>query len=171
VALLQTAASMPRDRHGYPTYPDGVRHRYVRTTAYSCKENEVGAYGNLNASGTVLKYGQVRSAAGDWSRYPVGTTFRIEGLPYTYVVDDYGSELVGTNTLDIYHPSLSGMRRWATRPAEIHIIQWGSWERTANLLRKRTKYPHCARMYYATVRKLQDDGRYAAASGQSRGAL
>ncbi len=151
-----------------PTYPDSVRHRYVRTTAYSCKENEPGAYGNLNASGTVLKYGRVRSAAADWSRYPVGTTFKIKGLPYTYVVDDYGSSLVGTNTIDIYHPSLSGMRRWGTRPAEIHVIHWGSLDRTANLLRKRTKYDHCARMYYATVRKLGREGRYAAVAGGTR---
>ncbi|MEC8943075.1 MAG: hypothetical protein VYC95_10095, partial [Verrucomicrobiota bacterium] len=87
-------------------------------------------------------------------RYPVGTIFRIKGLPQVYVVDDYGSGLVGTNTLDIYHPTLRLMRKWATRDVEIHVVRWGSWERTANLLRGRTRYKHCARMYYATMAKI-----------------
>jgi len=155
VAVKQAAVTLRKDRHGMPTYPLSQRVRYVRTTAYSCAENEPGAYGSLNAAGTRLKYGSsVRSAAADWSVYPVGTTFKIKGLPYTYVVDDYGSALVGTNTIDIYHPTLGGMRAWASRPAEINVIHWGSWERTANLLRGRTKHPHCARMYAATMRKM-----------------
>ncbi len=162
ISLKSAAASLPKDKHGRPTYTsERIRHRYVRTTAYSCAENEPGAWGSLNAAGTMLKYGKVRSAAADWSRYPVGTTFKIKGLPYTYVVDDYGSALVGTNTIDIYHPTLGQMRQWGTRDVEINIIHWGSWERTANLLRKRTKYDHCARMYYATIAKLRREGRYA----------
>jgi 3D (Asp-Asp-Asp) domain-containing protein len=140
----------------------------VRTTAYSHQENEVGAPGRLNAVGTTLKYGQVRSAAADWSRYPVGTTFKIKGLPYTYVIDDYGSGLVGTNTIDIYHPTLSSMHYWATREVEINIIHWGSLERTANLLRNRTKYSHCAQMYYATLRKL-NSGQVARSSSSGTG--
>jgi hypothetical protein len=97
----------------------------------------------------------VRSAAADWSRYPVGTTFKIKGLPYTYVVEDYGSSLVGTNTIDIYHPTLDTMRYWASREAEINIIKWGSLERTMNLLSGRTKYGHCAQMYYAAKQRLE----------------
>jgi len=158
VAVIASAQSLPTDKHGRPTYKsDSARHRVVRTTSYSHQEGEVGAPGRLNAIGTTLKYGPVRSAAADWSRYPVGTTFRIKGLPHTYVIDDYGSALVGTNTIDIYHPTLGLMRKWATRDVEINIIKWGSWERTANLLRGRVKYPHCARMYYATMRKLSSN--------------
>ena len=156
LAVKSSAQALPKDRHGRPTYGSvKARHRYVRTTAYSHQENEKGAPGRLNAIGTTLKYGRVRSAAADWSRYPVGTTFKIKGLPHIYVIDDYGSALVGTNTIDIYHPTLGSMRRWATRDVEINVIRWGSWERTANLLRGRTKYGHCARMYYATMRKLK----------------
>ena len=155
LAVKAAAATLPVDKHGRPTYhSEAVRHRFVRTTAYSCAENEPGAVGSLSALGTVLKYGRVRSAAADWSRYPVGTTFRIKGLPHVYVVEDYGSALVGTNTIDIYHPNLRLMRKWATRDAEINVIKWGSWERTANLLRGRTKYSHCAQMYYATMAKI-----------------
>lgn len=171
VALKSAAVNLPKDKHGMPTYSDDrQRRRYVRTTSYSHMENEPGAHGRLNASGTVLKYGMVRSAAADWSRYPVGTTFKIKGLPYTYVVDDYGSSLVGTNTIDIFHPSLSSMRAWATRPAEINVIHWGSLERTVNLLKKRTKYSHCARMYYAARSKLASGG-YASAASRKQPAL
>jgi len=155
LAVKAAAATLPVDRHGRPTYfNENVRHRYVRTTSYSHQENEVGAVGRLSAMGTTLKYGRVRSAAADWSRYPVGTIFRIKGLPHVYVVDDYGSGLVGTNTIDIYHPTLRLMYKWATRDAEIHVVRWGSWERTANLLRGRTRHKHCARMYYATMAKI-----------------
>ena len=161
VAVKSSSASLPKDKHGRPTYhSDSARHRYVRTTAYSHQENEPGAPGRLNAIGTTLKYGQVRSAAADWSRYPVGTTFKIKGLPHTYVIDDYGSALVGTNTIDIFHPTLSSMRRWATRDVEISIIRWGSLERTTNLLRGRTKYGHCRRMYHAAMSKI-NRGRVA----------
>lgn len=174
VAVKNSAAALPRDKHGLPTYTsESQRHRVVRTTAYSCQENEPGAYGNLNAMGTTLKYGQVRSAAADWSRYPVGTVFKIKGLPYTYVIDDYGSSLVGTNTIDIYHPNLYTMKQWATREVEISIVKWGSWERTANLLRNRTKYSHCAQMYYATLRKLRSSqyARSSESAHQHRGTL
>ena len=41
---------------------------------------------------------------------------------------------------------------------------------TANLLRKRTKYKHCAQMYYAAQRKLAT-GRYASRSGSNNRAL
>ncbi|MDE0861577.1 MAG: hypothetical protein OSA93_15550 [Akkermansiaceae bacterium] len=154
------AARLPKDKHGMATYKSSQRQRLVRTTSYSHEEMEVGAPWRKNALGTYLKYGQVRSAAADWSRYPVGTKFKIKGLPYTYVVDDYGSSLVGTNTVDIYHPNLSTMRRWGTRPAEITVIQWGSYERTVNILKGRRGYDHTRKMYYAAKAKL-DSGSVA----------
>ena len=157
-ALKASASSLPMDKHGRPTYSFSQRNRIVRTTAYSCAENEPGAYGNLNAAGTTLKYGMVRSAAADWSRYPLGTRFKIKGLPYTYVVDDYGRALVGTNTVDIYHPNLSLMRQWGTRDVEITVIQWGSWERTLSLLKRRQKYPHCYQMYVHATRNARNSG-------------
>lgn len=170
VALSRSAVKLPKDKHGMPTYPESHRTRYVRTTAYSHMEGEVGAPGRLNAAGTILKYGAVRSAAADWSIYPVGTTFKIKGLPYTYVVDDYGSGLVGTNTIDIFHPTLSSMRRWGTRPVEITVVRWGSWERTANLLKGRTRHAHCAQMYAGVQRKLRR-GSVASRSGSRRSSL
>ena len=152
--MVARASALKKDKHGMPTYSLAQRQRYVRTTAYSHQENEPGAPWKKNAIGTFLKYGQVRSAAADWSKYPVGTKFKIKGLPHTYVIDDYGSALVGTNTVDIYHPTLRSMNRWGTRKTEISVIQWGDWERTLKILGGRKKYPHTRKMYYAAKAKV-----------------
>lgn len=156
------------DKHGYPNYSVNDYKRTVRTTAYSDKENEPGAVGNLNAAGTTLKYGNVRSAAADWSLYPLGTLFRIKGLPHTYVVDDYGSALVGTNTIDIYHPSLKLMNKWGTRPAEIEIIKMGDWDRSENLLRGRKKYAHCNKMYHGVVKNKEKCKHYETVKNEQK---
>lgn len=152
---ISKAKSLPRDKHGMPTYSDhSNRTRYVRTTAYSCMENEPGAWGSLAASGSTLKYGSVRSAAADWSIYPLGTKFRVKGQPHLYVVEDYGSALAGTNTIDIYKPSLYKMKRWGTRFTEITVVQWGSYERSARILKGRIQHDHCRQMYYGCMIKL-----------------
>jgi len=143
-----------KDKHGMPTYADSARTRYLRATAYSHMEKEPGAPGRKNAEGTILKYGSTRSAAADWSRLPVGTKFKVKGNPnVTYVIDDYGSALVGTNTIDMFFPTLKGMYNWGTRKVTIQIIQMGSWSRSAKLLKGRLHAPHCRKMYYAITKK------------------
>ncbi|MFV1994612.1 MAG: hypothetical protein ACC661_04180 [Verrucomicrobiales bacterium] len=87
----------------------GRGRRTIRTTAYTHLERDSWEYGVKSARGTNLQYGKVRSAAADWSVYPVGTVFKIEGDPYYYEVDDYGRALVGTETIDLYRPSMSGV--------------------------------------------------------------
>ena len=48
----------------------------VRTTAYCHKEADSLPYGRLNAAGGTLQYGgTIRSAAADWSRFPLGDPF------------------------------------------------------------------------------------------------
>ncbi|MEM8956126.1 MAG: 3D domain-containing protein [Verrucomicrobiota bacterium] len=93
-----------------------------------------------------MKFGQVRSAAADWSRFPVGTVFKIEGMPYVYEVDDYGSALVGTDTIDLYKPSMSQMRDWGVRHVDIKVLRWGSYERSYSILKDRTKASHVREM-------------------------
>lgn len=144
----------------------------VRTTAYSCKEMEMGGkYGNKNACGTQLRYGAVRSAAADWSRFPVGTKFRMAGQPQVYVVDDYGSALVGTNTIDIYKPTLGMMKDWGVRHIDIEVLQWGSFIRSAEILKARTHVSHTRTMYHAINAKLSGiaarSGATAAAGDRS----
>lgn len=169
-STISKASDLPKDKHGMPTYTShSNRTRYVRTTSYSHMENEPGAYGMINASGSRLKYGSVRSAAADWSVYPLGTKFRIKGQPHIYVVDDYGSSLAATNTIDIYKPSLHYMRTWGTRHTEITVIQWGSYERSARLLKGRINHNHCRHMYYGCKRKL--NSRLVSSDIKRNGAL
>jgi hypothetical protein len=88
----------------------------------------------------------------------VGTTFRIRGLPYLYVVDDYGSALTGTGTIDIYKPNKEIMQLWGSRNVELTVVQWGSFTRSAELLKKRTSYPHCRQMLSNIIRQRPDLG-------------
>jgi 3D (Asp-Asp-Asp) domain-containing protein len=156
-SLVSAAMTKPRDRHKMPLYSYGERTRVVRTTAYCHTEDDHIEYGNKNAAGTQLRYGgQVRSAAADWSVYPVGTTFRIKGLPYLYVVDDYGSALVGTGTVDLYKPSKDVMNAWGRRNVELTIVRWGSQARSAEILKDRVHWPHCRQMFTSLVRQRKD---------------
>ncbi|MGV3662585.1 MAG: 3D domain-containing protein [Prosthecobacter sp.] len=124
----------------------GTRISAVRTTAYTHSESDHIIYGARTAVGTNLKYGNVRSAAADWSVYPVGTIFQIDGLPYVYQVDDYGSALVGTNTIDLYKPDKATMKAWGVRNVNIRVIKWGSFSKSLSILRPRTAYPHIRKM-------------------------
>lgn len=153
--VFEAGRGKPRDKHGMPLYSPNERVRFVRTTAYTCSESDHLQYGSKNATGTPLKYGnRVRSAAADWSVYPVGTVFKIKGMSQLFVVDDYGSALTGTGTIDIYTPTKSHMGAWGRRNVEISIVQWGSYQRSAELLSKRTGYSHCRQMYAAIQRHL-----------------
>jgi 3D (Asp-Asp-Asp) domain-containing protein len=156
-AVASAASSHRKDKHGMPVYAFSERTRLVRTTAYCCKESDHLIYGSKNATGTELRYSnRVRSAAADWSFYPVGTVFRIKGLPYLYVVDDYGSALTSTGTIDIYKPDHATMNAWGTRKVEATVVQWGSFTRSAELLSKRTSYGHCREMLANIVRQRPD---------------
>lgn len=160
--VVAAAANKPKDKHSMPVYTYSERNRMVRTTAYTCSEDDHLIYGNKNATGTVLRYSnRVRSAAADWSFYPVGTTFRIKGLPYLYVVDDYGSALTGTGTIDIYKPTKDIMNQWGRRNVEITIVQWGSFTRSAEVLAQRDKYGHCKQMLSNIIRQQPKLGHVA----------
>jgi 3D (Asp-Asp-Asp) domain-containing protein len=162
--LAQKASAKPKDKHGMAFYKPSERTRLVRTTAYTCSEDDHIEYGSMNAAGTPLRYThRVRSAAADWAVYPVGTVFRIKGMPQLFVVDDYGSALTGTNTVDIYTPSKAHMGAWGRRNVELTVVQWGSYARSAEILSKRTHHPHCAQMYAAINRMMSGGGSATAA--------
>ena len=118
----------------------------VRTTAYTHTEADHLQYGKKNALGTELRFGQVRSAAADWSVYPVGTQFKIEGSPYLYEIDDYGSALVGSNTIDLYKPDMRSMNHWGVRHVNIQVVRWGSREESLKVLKPRERFHHVRRM-------------------------
>ncbi len=118
----------------------------VRTTAYTHTEGDHLKYSNRNASGGRLQSGSLKSAACDWSRWPVGTIFRIQETGDTYIVDDYGWALSGTNTIDLYKPSRSAMNAWGVRRVNLEILQWGDARRSLAILKPRTKHAHVRRM-------------------------
>lgn len=78
--------------------------------------------------------------------YPVGTLFQIEGEQNIYEVDDYGSALVGTNTIDLYKPDKGEMRNWGVRSVNIRVLRWGSFSKSLAIMRDRTKNTHVRKM-------------------------
>jgi len=130
-----------------PLVTDKSTERTVRTTAYCHSESDHVRYGHLTAAGGDLKFGTLCSAAADWSRYPVGTKFRIASQPgVVYQVDDYGSALVGSGTIDLYRPTPGSMDAWGVREVAIEIIEWGSYEDSVKLMTRSAQYPHVRRM-------------------------
>lgn len=155
--MITTASLLTLAATAGATSPDtkksnGPRISGVKTTAYSSGAEHNGSYGPKNALGRPLKSGMVTSAAADWSRYPVGTRFRIVETGQEYIVDDYGSALVGTGTIDLYKKSNSQVDRWGVRRVTIEILEWGSPERSLRILKERGKMRHIREM----VESLQD---------------
>ncbi len=136
-ALLSVSCALQGPKVTTHAAPRGQRIEKVRTTAYTHTE----AGGRRNAIGTRLSGKEVKSAAADWSRWPLGTKFRIVGTDEIFQIDDYGSALVGTGTIDLYKTNRLAMKKWGTRSVDIDVIEWGSAERSLEVLapRKRNK--------------------------------
>jgi len=140
-------------RQGGSTQVDNAKYYKVKTTAYSHLEADSLKYGVASAEGGDLKYGNYRSAAADWSVFPLGTVFKIEGLPWTYRIDDYGKALVGTKTIDLYKPDMAGISDWGTRNVNIRLLKWGSYAQSYNILKERTKHGHVRAMVQSIQKK------------------
>src|SRR6266481_3468087 len=131
------------------TLTSGRRIPNVRTTAYTELE---GGSGHHNALGQYLSGRHVLSAASDWSRYPLGTRFRLVDTSEEYVIDDYGNALVGTDTIDLYKTTRSDVSNWGVRYVDIDILQWGSEEESLKVLAPRCKH-NCVRKMVAALEK------------------
>ena len=118
----------------------------VRTTAYNDRESDHRRYSNSSAIGTPLASGEVRSAAADWARWPAGTKFVILSTGKIYQVDDYGWDLSGRNTIDLYCPSAMEMNQWGLRRVTIQILEWGDPWKSYRVLKPRRDYAHVRRM-------------------------
>lgn len=162
---LEKPANNPVVLASVPRTPVGNRPTnqimMIRTTAYTHSESDHLKYGRKSAAGNTLQYGSVRSAAADWSKYPLGTRFKIEGLPYEYVVDDYGSALVGTETIDIYKPEKGTMNTWGVRNVPIRVIEWGSFEESRKILdgRKHVRHADHVREMLREIEKKGKSGQ------------
>jgi 3D (Asp-Asp-Asp) domain-containing protein len=129
-----------------PVISTAKPHRmHVRTTAYTQSEGS----GSHNAIGAYLSGRHIRSAASDWSRFPLGTRFRVVGTNEEYVIDDYGTALIGTNTIDLYKSSRLEMRRWGVRHIDIDVLQWGSRQESLKVLTPRAKHAIVRKMMVA----------------------
>jgi len=149
-----------------PTVAAGHHMRQVRTTAYTHTERG----GRHNAIGTYLSGRQVMSAASDWSRFPLGTRFRVVDTKEEYIIDDYGTALVGTETIDLYKPSRLEMQRWGMRHVDIDILQWGSEEESLKVLGPRAKNRTVRQMIAELQKKApvqSSIGAEASKSGQA----
>ncbi len=135
----------------------------VRTTAYTNKEKG----GRKNALGMYLSGHHVMSAAADWSRFPLGTRFRICSTREEFIIDDYGTALVGTNTIDLYKPSKLEMKRWGVRNVDIDVLQWGSEEKSLQVLGPRMKHAQVQKMV-ASLQKKNPSSTVRVASGSSQ---
>lgn len=118
------------------------RVKKVRTTAYT--HSEPG--GRRNAIGTRLSGKNVKSAAADWSRWPLGTKFRIVGTDEIFQIDDYGGALIGTGTIDLYKTNRLAMRKWGVRSVDIDVLEWGSKSKSLEVLAPRKRNPRVRAM-------------------------
>ena len=133
----------------------------VRTTAYTHTEADHIEHGRQTAAGGTLKYGKnYSSAAADWSKYPLGTKFKIDGMDTVFVVDDYGRALVGTETIDIYKPSRSAMNDWGVRNVDIKIIEEGDFEKSREILAQRTQFAHVRKMLTSINQEKKEEGGF-----------
>jgi 3D (Asp-Asp-Asp) domain-containing protein len=149
--LLVGCAEQPK---AVATHAASHRMAKVRTTAYTRGERG----GKHNAVGSSLAGRHVMSAASDWSRFPLGTHFRIAGTNDEYMIDDYGVALVGTNTIDLYKPSRLEMKRWGVRRVDIDVLEWGSPEKSLKILAPRAHHSYIRRMI-ADLQKKSGDAR------------
>src|SRR5205823_9537003 len=95
------------------------------TTTKVTKTAAATARGAKRAVPVSTKLPRIGSAAADWSRWPMGTTFRLLSTGQTYRVEDYGWALSGRNTIDLYMSNRSDMNTWGARQETIQVLQWG----------------------------------------------
>jgi 3D (Asp-Asp-Asp) domain-containing protein len=101
---------------------------------------------------------KIGSAAADWSRWPMGTTFRLLSTGQIYRVEDYGWALSGRNTIDLYMANQRDMNSWGARQEPIQILRWGDSEQSLQFLQSHQDYKHIKRM----VLELEGRGQEAA---------
>jgi 3D (Asp-Asp-Asp) domain-containing protein len=101
---------------------------------------------------------RIGSAAADWSRWPMGTTFRLLSTGQTYRVEDYGWALSGRNTIDLYMANSRDMNSWGARQEPIQILQWGDPQQSLQFLQSHQNFKHIKRM----VLELEGRDREAA---------
>jgi 3D (Asp-Asp-Asp) domain-containing protein len=157
LATILSAALAPALSGTEPSEAAPLLLRGVRTTAYTHTEKDHLPYGKKSALGTELRFDpDHHTVAADWSRFPLGTKFRIRGYDRLFVVEDYGRALVGTRTIDLYFPTREGMDNWGLRFVDIEIVEMGSFHESRRILAVRARNPYCLAM----LASMTNDGWY-----------
>ncbi|CAN5555891.1 hypothetical protein BH20VER3_BH20VER3_04710 [soil metagenome] len=150
-ALALLSGSCATEQPTIAARGQGQRISKVRMTAYTHTE----AGGRHNAIGTRLSGKNVKSAASDWSQWPLGTKFRIVGTEEIFQIDDYGSALIGTGTIDLYKTNRLAMRKWGVRSVDIDVLEWGSRAKSLEVLASRKKNPRVRAMIIALTQNTR----------------
>lgn len=124
-------------------------------TAYGASAKCNSKWAGRNAIGGRLKSGEVTSAAADWSRFPVGTKFRVKETGRVYVVDDYGSAMVGKDKVDLFKTNYREVYRWGVRQVNLEILEWGSFEKSLAILKPRSRSRHVKSMVDSLEAKMR----------------
>lgn len=154
-----TARALPVSSGASPAYPSRSLESYLTPQKRKVTKWVKGKRGKKKKV-VVTEYVRptIGSAAADWSRWPLGTTFRLLSTGQIYKVDDYGWALAGRNTIDLYMPSRQAMNTWGVRHEPLQILRWGDPGASRQILGVRQGYKHCRRMLLAL------DGQHAAAA-------
>lgn len=79
----------------------------------------------------------------------MGTRFRLIETGRVYVIEDYGTALVGKKTIDLYMPNDPMMRAWGVKVVNIEILEWGSKPMSRMMLESRKHGATARRMLTA----------------------
>jgi 3D (Asp-Asp-Asp) domain-containing protein len=107
-------------------------------------------------AGAVGRPPKIGSAAADWSRWPMGTTFRLLSTGQMYRVEDYGWALSGRNTIDLYMANRRDMNSWGARQEPIQVLRWGDPQQSLQFLQSHQDYKHIKRMVLELEGREQD---------------
>ncbi len=113
----------------------------IRTTTRVTKTSRV-----ARRAVAVRRPPKIGSAAADWSRWPMGTTFRLLSTGQMYRVEDYGWALSGRNTIDLYMANQRDMNSWGARQEPIQVLKWGDPQESLQFLQSHQDYKHIKRM-------------------------
>ena len=118
----------------------------VITTVTTTRVAKTTGKGPKRAVAVKSKPPRIGSAAADWSRWPMGTTFRLLSTGQVYRVEDYGWALSGRNTIDLYMANRRDMNAWGARQEPIQILHWGDPQQSLRLLQAHSEHKHIKRM-------------------------
>ena len=133
--------------------------RVTTTTATTRVTKTTTTKGGKRAVAVSKSPPKIGSAAADWARWPMGTTFRLLSTGQMYRVEDYGWALSGRNTIDLYMANSRDMNTWGARQEPIQILHWGDAQQSLQVLQTHTEHKHIKRM----VLELQGRNEEAAA--------